>query len=93
MAIWYTAEVLSFLPPFTAPFFAAAATAAETLLGILLVAGIGLPWTARASALLLATFAISMAISFGIKSPLDASVFSASAGAWLLALRRDAAAE
>jgi len=31
-------------------------------------------------------FAISMAISFGIKSPFDASVFSASAAALLLTL-------
>lgn len=81
----YTGEVLSFMPRFTIPFFAVAATLAETTLGILLIAGIRLGWTAWASAVLLAFFAISMAISFGIKSPLDASVFSASAAALLLA--------
>jgi uncharacterized membrane protein YphA (DoxX/SURF4 family) len=85
----YTGEVLSFLPRFTIPFLAVAATVAETTLGIFLIAGICLRGTARASAGLLAVFAISMAISFGIKSPLDASVFSASAGALLLALDRD----
>jgi len=37
-------------------------------------------------AVLLALFGITMAISFGIKSPLDYSVFSASAAAQLLAL-------
>jgi hypothetical protein len=35
--------------------------------------------------LLLALFGTAMAISFGIKSPLDYSVFSASAAALLLA--------
>jgi hypothetical protein len=39
------------------------------------------------SAILLALFATAMAISTGIKPPLDYSVFSASAAALLLALR------
>lgn len=42
------------------------------------------------SAALLALFGTAMAISFGIKSPLDYSVFSASAAALLLALPRAA---
>jgi hypothetical protein len=41
---------------------------------------------ALASAALLAVFGTAMAISLGPKSPLDYSVFSASAGALLLAL-------
>lgn len=81
----YTGDVLSFLARSTIPFFAVAATLAETTLGILLIAGFRLRGSAFASAVLLALFAISMAISFGIKSPLDASVFSASAAALLLA--------
>jgi hypothetical protein len=40
----------------------------------------------QGSAALLALFGFAMAISFGLKSPLDYSVFSASAGAVLLAL-------
>ena len=63
-----------------------AATVAETSLGIALIAGIRLRLVALASAALLAIFGIAMAISFGPKSPLDYSVFSASAGALLLAL-------
>lgn len=55
-------------------------------LGILLVAGVWLRVTALASAALLALFGTAMAISFGLRSPLDYSVFSASAGALLLAL-------
>ncbi len=82
-----TGEVLSFMPASTIPFFAVAATIAETALGIALLSGIQLRRVAMASAILLATFATAMAISFGIKSPLDASVYSASAAALLLALR------
>lgn len=80
----YTGELLSFVPSAAIPFFAVAATVAETTLGLLLLAGVARRRTALASATLLATFAVSMAISAGIKSPLDYSVFSASAGALLL---------
>lgn len=82
----YTAQVNSFLPAFTIPFVAWAATVAETALGIALILGIWPRWVALGSALLLAMFGAAMAISFGIKSPLDYSVFSASAAALLLAL-------
>ena len=81
----YTGEVNAFMPAFTIPFLAWAATAAELVLGIALIAGIRLRWVALGSALLLALFGTAMAISFGIKSPLDYSVFSASAAALLLA--------
>jgi putative oxidoreductase len=83
--IRYTGEVNSFLPPAMYPFLAVAATAAETLIGIALIAGFRLRQTARGAAILLAIFGTAMALSAGIKSPLDASVFSASACAWLLA--------
>jgi len=82
----YTAQVNSFMPAFTIPFLAWAATAAELVLGISLILGIWPRGVALGSALLLAVFGIAMAISFGIRSPLDYSVFSASAAAVLLAL-------
>ncbi len=82
----YTAEVNSFMPAFTIPFLAWAATVAELVLGLALIVGARLRWAALGSALLLALFGVAMAISFGIKSPLDYSVFSASAAALLLAL-------
>lgn len=82
----YTAEVNSFMPAATIPSLGWAATAAELVLGILLIAGLWLRWTALASAALLLVFGLAMAISFGIKNPLDYSVFSASAAALLLAL-------
>ena len=82
----YTAQVNSFMPAFTIRFLAWAATVAELLLGLALVFGLWIRWTSLASAVLLAVFGIAMAISFGFKSPLDYSVFSASAAALLLAL-------
>lgn len=84
--IRYTAEVNAFMPAVTIPFLAWAATAAELSLGLALLVGARLRWVALGSALLLALFGTAMAISQGIKSPLDYSVFSASAGALLLAL-------
>ncbi len=81
----YTAQVNSFMPASTIPFLAWAATAAELGFGIGLILGVWPRWVALGSAILLALFGIAMAISFGIKSPLDYSVFSASAGALVLA--------
>lgn len=82
----YTAQVNSFMPAFIIPFLAWAATAAELSLGIALIVGIWTYWVARGAAALLFLFGTAMAISFGIKSPLDYSVFSASAAAFLLSL-------
>jgi putative oxidoreductase len=82
----YTAEVNSFLPAAIIPFVAWAATVAETSLGILLILGLWPRWVSLASGILLAMFGTAMAISFGPKSPMDYSVFSASGAAVLLTL-------
>jgi putative oxidoreductase len=82
-----TAQVNAFMPAFTIPFLAWAATVAEITCGVALIVGFQLRWAALASAILLFFFATAMAISLGVKPPLDYSVFSASAGALLLALR------
>jgi len=82
----YTAEVNAFMPASTIPFLAWAATVAELVLGVALILGVRLRWAALGSALLLLLFGTAMAISFGLKEPLDYSVFSASAAALLLAL-------
>jgi putative oxidoreductase len=84
--IAYTAKVNSFMPASSVLFLAWSATIAELVLGIFLLIGLWLRWTALASAVLLILFGTAMAISFGLKSPLDYSVFSASATAILLAL-------
>jgi putative oxidoreductase len=84
----YTAKVNFFMPDSSILFLAWAATIAELVLGIFLLLGIWPRWTALASALLLILFGMAMAISFGPKSPLDYSVFSASAAAFLLAFNQ-----
>jgi putative oxidoreductase len=80
-----TAEVNAFLPAAAAPFLARAATVLETALAVGLLVGWRLRWVALGAAGLLALFATAMAVSFGLKSPLDYSVYSASACALLLA--------
>lgn len=82
----YTAKVNSFMPASTIPFLAWAATVCELVLGLALIIGVRLRWAAWGSAGLLFLFGSAMGISFGIGSPLDYSVFSASAAAVLLAL-------
>jgi len=82
----YAAAVNSFLPKAMIPFVAWAATVAETSCGILLILGLWPRWVSLASAILLAMFGTAMAISFGLKSPMDYSVFSASGAAVLLTL-------
>jgi putative oxidoreductase len=82
----YAGEVLSFMPKATVPYLAWAATVCEASLGILMILGLWPQWISASSAILLAMFGTAMAISFGLKSPMDYSVFSASAAAVLLAL-------
>ena len=82
-----TAEVNSFMPAFTIPFLAWSATVFELVFGLALVIGIWPRWISLGSAVLLALFGIAMTISGGIKDPLDYSVFSASACAFLLAFQ------
>ena len=73
----YTAKVNSFLPSALAPALAIVATAAEALLGITLILGIFRRPVAFASAALFALFAVAMTVSFGVKAPLNFSVFVA----------------
>lgn len=81
----YTGAVMSFLPSSLTLPFAWAATIAETLLGISLIAGFKVRTASLLSGLLLVAFAVGMATGLGIKSPFDYSVFSAAAAAFLLA--------
>jgi len=82
----YAGQVLAFMPNAAIPYLAWTATACETSLGILLILGLWPQWVSLASAFLLAMFGTAMAISLGLKSPMDYSVYSASAAAVLLAL-------
>ena len=84
--IEFAGEVNSFLPKAAIPYVAVAATIFESLFGILLVLGLFPRLASLGSAILLAMFGTAMAISYGLKSPLDYSVFSASGASVLLAL-------
>jgi putative oxidoreductase len=81
-----TAELNGWAPQRLVPVLAWAATIAETTLAVTLLAGVGVRWAAFGAAALLAWFATAMLVYTGPKPPLDYSVYSASAGALLLAL-------
>jgi uncharacterized membrane protein YphA (DoxX/SURF4 family) len=80
----YTERLTSILPVALGPAMAWIATIAETVLGLGLLLGIFTRYTAFLSGALLLLFAIAMTFALGVKAPLDFSVFSASAGAFLL---------
>jgi uncharacterized membrane protein YphA (DoxX/SURF4 family) len=75
---------MSFFPSSWTVSFAWAATVAETLFGILLIAGFKIRIVSVLSGLLLLLFAMGMVTGLGIKTPFDYSVFSATAAAFLL---------
>ena len=84
--IQFTGEVNSFMPAWTIPYLAVAATIAESTFGILLVLGLWQRWVSIGAAVLLFLFGTAMAISYCPQSPMDYSVFSASGAAVMLAL-------
>ena len=81
----YTAEVNSFAPASIIPFLAVTATIAESLIALLLIVGYKTRWVAIGASTLTCVFALAMTYSFGLKSPLDYSVFVDSSAALLLA--------
>nr|WP_295873060.1 DoxX family protein [uncultured Chitinophaga sp.] len=81
----YTAQVNSFAPSRMIPAIAIAATILEASLGILLLAGYKTQLAACIAMALTLLFAAAMTYSYGLKEPLDYSVFAFSAGAFLLA--------
>ena len=84
--VTYTGQVNAFMPAWSIVPLAWAATAAELALGLLLVVGAWPRAVALGSAILLVMFGTAMAISLGIKEPLDYSVFSAAGCALLLSI-------
>ncbi len=80
-----THQVLNFLPESTAPTFAVLATLGEGIFGLLVFIGLFTRWAAIGSSILSLCFAVSMALSAGIDSPLGYSVFTLSAASLLLA--------
>ena len=85
----YTQKLNPVIPPSLIPFLAWASTILEILLGCCLIIGFRTSFTAKLSGWLLLIFALAMTFSVGIKAPLDASVFAASAAAFGLSLIKE----
>ena len=82
----YTALLNPWAPSALVPVLAWTATAAELVFGLALIVGLYTEEVALAAGVLLLLFGFSMTIGTGLKSALDASVFSAAAGAFALSL-------
>lgn len=81
----YAATLNWFVPRAVIPLLAWVVTCLETGLSLALLLGVRTRRVALASGILLLLFALAMTFATGIKSSLNASVYSASAGAFLLA--------
>ncbi|MEU8632608.1 DoxX family protein [Amycolatopsis sp. NPDC048633] len=84
--IEYTQKLAPYLPIGVVQLTAWVATAVELVLGLSLLAGVAMRWSAWAATGLLLVFALSMGIFVDWEAPLSASVFPACAAAALLAL-------
>jgi len=82
----YTQKLAPYLPSGMVHVTAWVATAVELVLGLSLLAGVAVRWSAWAATGLLLVFAMSMGIFVNWEAPLSASVFPACAAAALLAL-------
>lgn len=87
----YTGELLWYLPAGLVPAAGWTATVLEVVLAVGLLVGIGLRAVAFASGTLLTTFAVAMTAALGPEPPLSYSVWTAAAGAFLLAALRPGA--
>ncbi|MBC8167349.1 MAG: DoxX family membrane protein [Bryobacteraceae bacterium] len=81
----YVAQVNPWFPGSFIPAVAWAANIAEIVLGVLLLVGWNTRLAAFWSGMLLCAFAVGMTAGPGVKSALNASVFAAAGGAFLLA--------
>ena len=82
----YTARVNPWASPELVSILAWTATVAEIVIAAALLGGVSTRAAGFASGVLLSLFAIGMTIGTGVKSALDASVFSAAAGGFGLGL-------
>jgi hypothetical protein len=80
----YAGKVNSFLPARLIPTVGWVATVSEIVFGLGLLTGKATRCFGVGSGILLTMFGVAMAFSFGIKSPLNFSVFSAAAAAFWL---------
>jgi uncharacterized membrane protein YphA (DoxX/SURF4 family) len=80
----YTGQLNPWAPAALIPALAWAATAAELILGVALILGLFTRWAGLLSGILLLLFAGGMSVGTGLKSALNASVFSAAGAAFAL---------
>jgi thiosulfate dehydrogenase [quinone] large subunit len=83
----YAATLNPWAPTVLIPALVWIVTIAETCLGCALILGLFTRWSAFWSGVLLLVFALGMTVGTGVKSALNASVFSASAAAFALSRR------
>ncbi|MGP4017537.1 MauE/DoxX family redox-associated membrane protein [Saccharopolyspora sp. 5N708] len=84
--IAYTQKLAPYLPDGLVDVTAWAVTVAELVVGLTLLAGVAVRWSAWAATGLLLVFALSMGVFVSWEAPLNASVFAACAAAALLGL-------
>lgn len=82
----YTATLNPWAPEALIPWIGWTATVAEVVLGVALLVGLFTRRSALAAGVLLVFFGLGMTVGTGIKSAMDASVFSAAAAALALAI-------
>jgi putative oxidoreductase len=83
--VTYAEKVNSFAPKNSIPVIAILSTILETVLALMLLFGYKTRLAATGASILTFLFALAMTYSFGIKDPLDYSVFAFTAAAFLLA--------
>ena len=83
----YAATLNPWAPAALIPAIVWIVTIAETGFGCALILGLATRWSAFSSGVLLLFFALGMTVGTGVKSALNASVFSACAAAFALATR------
>jgi thiosulfate dehydrogenase [quinone] large subunit len=83
----YAATLNPWAPAKVIPVIVWVVTIAETVVGCALVLGLAIRWSALSSGVLLLLFALGMTVGTGVKSALNASVFSACAAAFTLVTR------
>jgi len=81
----YAAKLNPYLPAAWLPTVGWGVTLAEAACGLALIVGFQTRKVAVGSGLMLLAFALGMTMGFGVKAPFNYSVFSAAAGAFLLA--------
>jgi uncharacterized membrane protein YphA (DoxX/SURF4 family) len=80
----YVAALNGYAPSSFIPVLGVISTIAEVVFALGLLAGWKLRWFSLASGILLLLFSLAMTFSTGIKTAFDASVYAASAGAFVL---------